>query len=71
MVPDQQYGRARDVGRAASQAERDFAMKLDADSGVDTVEWHFFTSRNNTVGPDVALLERLERLGIPFTLWVA
>ena len=46
-------------------------MKLDKDSGVDTVEWHFFTSRNNTVGPDVALLERLERFGIPFTLWVA
>lgn len=46
-------------------------MKLDEDSGVYTVEWHFFTSRNNTVGPDVALLERLQRLGIRFTLWVA
>ncbi|WP_166783869.1 hypothetical protein [Cryobacterium sp. Hz9] len=46
-------------------------MKLDEDTGIDTVEWHFFTSRNSTVGPDVALLERFERLGIPFTLWVA
>ena len=25
----------------------------------------------DTLGPDVALLERLNRLGIPFTLWVA
>ncbi|WP_338419169.1 DNA/RNA non-specific endonuclease [Cryobacterium breve] len=65
------HGRARDVGRAASQAERETIMKNDSKSGVGIVEWQFFTSHNNTVGPDVALLERLERLGIPFTLWVA
>ena len=63
------HGRARDVGCAASQAERDFAMTNDHLSDVLSVEWHFFTS--NTLGPDVALLERLARLGIPFTLWVA
>ncbi|WP_146069989.1 hypothetical protein [Cryobacterium sp. Y29] len=65
------HGRARDVGRAASQAERDIAMKLDKNTGIETVEWHFFISHNNTLGPDVALLERLNCLGIPFTLWVA
>lgn len=65
------HGRARDVGRAASQAERDFAITNDPSSQILSVEWHFFTGKNNTVGPDVALLERLARLGIPFTLWVA
>ena len=46
-------------------------MTNDPSSQILSVEWHFFTGNNNTLGPDVALLERLSRLGIPFTLWVA
>ncbi len=65
------HGRARDVGRAASQADRDDAMRKDPLGDVLSVEWHFFTSNNNTLGPDVELLKRLGELSIPFTLWVA
>jgi len=42
----------------------------DRTSGVESVEWHFFTHSNNSLGPDPALLDRLERQGIGYTTWV-
>jgi len=46
-------------------------MKNTLGNGIDTIEWHFFTSTKDHIGPDVKLLEELNRVGMPFTLWIS
>jgi hypothetical protein len=38
---------------------------------MDTIEWHFFTSTKDHIAPDVRLLEELNRVNMPFTLWIS
>ncbi len=65
------HGRASGVGRAAIQASKDVPMVADEGSGVLKITWQFFTSTNNTIGPDQRLLELLTKYNQPFILWVA
>jgi len=46
-------------------------MKADPTNDIKSIEWHFFTSGKNHIGPDVELLKELKRVNMPFTLWVS
>ncbi len=65
------HERASGVGRAPVQATKDAAIVADINSPVSKVTWQFFTSANNTIGPDQRLLDLLGELNLPFILWVA
>jgi len=65
------HGRVYNAGRAAVQLARDVAMKADPTNDIKSIEWHFFTSGKNHIGPDVELLKELKRVNMPFTLWVS
>ena len=65
-------GRASGVGRAENQSISDVIMTApDSTSGVTNVDWVFFTSTNDTLGPDQLLLKNLISRGQRFELWVA
>lgn len=66
------HGRASGVGRAAIQASKDARILANPEErGVLKITWQFFTSANNTIGPDQRLLELLAEYNLPFVLWVA
>lgn len=72
LAKEIKHGRTGFVGRAANQLAKDVLMRSGGSgSNIDTVEWHFFTSARDHVGPDLALLAELQRVNMPFVLWVA
>lgn len=62
------FGKVADGGRAARQTERDAAYLALPNAELERIEWHFFANSRGVFGPDEALLARLQRLGIPYTI---
>jgi hypothetical protein len=77
QVPNQflgievKHGHVRFSGRAGGQLTNDRRILSEFPaSGISDIEWHFFPSDRNRLGPDVDLLGALKDAGIPFTIWV-
>jgi hypothetical protein len=55
------HGTTRWSGHAQGQPENDREILRRGQSGIESIEWHFFTSARGRLGPDPALLENLEK----------
>jgi hypothetical protein len=54
------HGRTRWFSRAQPQLENDLKVLQNGVDAIDKVEWHFFTSTGNRLGPNADLLSQIE-----------